>query len=65
MKFTILFWDGSAIDDETTGAQDIAQIADLLKAKALGRRRETVGVAGGWAKTVGDIRSIKIEAVWP
>lgn len=64
MRFTILFRDGSAVDDQAADAQDITEIASLLEAKANGRDHLTVGLAGGRLRTVADIRSIELEAVW-
>jgi len=62
VKFTIVFGDGSRIDDEANTRADIAEILRLQRARQDGHHHLTVGVAGGWVRTVGDITDIVIGA---
>jgi hypothetical protein len=63
MKFTILFHDGNRIEDEAHDRAGIAQILDLQRAREAGHDFLGVGVVGGRRYTVGDIKSVEIEAV--
>lgn len=60
-EIEIRFDSGTVTGDDWT-APGLAELGRLLTAKAEGRDDEVIGLQGGRTRTVGDIRSIRIEA---
>lgn len=61
-EFEVKF-DSGTVAGDSTSPQDLIKLVRLVEAKALGMREPTVHLDGA-TRTVGQIRSIDIQARW-